>query len=128
MLEPEEAQANTQFSADTGQDVPTADDGKLPGSEQSGDGSQAPAAEDASTDTSADAGSDQVADAGGVGDTSGNGNGTGDTSGNGTGDDTVTGWYMDFTDPWGNIDYYSPAAYDSHYTYPGYPMFGYPWW
>lgn len=117
VLEPEEAQANTQFSAETGQDVPTAEDGKLPGSEQSGDGSQAPAAEDASTDTSADAGSDQVADAGDAGSDS-----------NGNGDDTMTGWYMDFTDPWGNIDYSSPAAYDSHYTYPGYPMFGYSWW
>ena len=127
VLEPEEVQANSQFSADTGQDVPTADDGKLPGSEQSGDGSQAPAAEDAGADgtASADGGggtdqaADQTADAGtsDAGSTSSNGDAA-----------TATGWYMDFTDPWGNIDPYSPAAYDSHYTYPGYPAMGYSYW
>jgi hypothetical protein len=118
VLEVEEQAANDQYDLSVGEPAPSTDDGPLPGSEQSADGSQVEdpgddGAQDASVDTA-----DPVADAG---------SGDAETE---AAAGYFAGWQMPFTDSFGGINPFSPAAYDSEYAYPGFGpgFYGYNGW
>jgi hypothetical protein len=111
----------------------------LPGSDQTSDGSKAPA-DDADAGTDDDATTDQAAtadeavtdqgatastdDQDAVAAVNGNGDGAVDTSGD------FTGWQMPFTDPYGYFNMAVAPAWDSAYPYlpPDYWYPGMGWW
>jgi hypothetical protein len=124
-LEAMEQAANVQYVQASGQQPPTADDGLLPGSEQSADGSKTPeeGEADGEKDTSSD---DAVADDAVETDVT-TADGDADTSDT-TASGEFAGWDMFFTDPYGNYNQSLPAAWDSGYAYgPGYPWGGWNW-
>ena len=140
MLQPEEEQQNTSYVQATGQQPPTADDGPMPGSDQSSDGSQAPADDQAASDQGGDqsqtgdqgSGEGQVSaptdDGSGAGDSSDQGSDQGGDQSSDQGSSEVAkgdfaGWEMLFTDPYGRFNPNMPPAWDSRYAY--YPDYYY---
>jgi len=135
----EEQQANVIYVQATGQQPPTNDDGPMPGSDQSSDGSQAPVDEEAGAADQGTAATDQgaAADQGatdqGAADQDTDAGATADAGdGSGDGTDTTTqgyfaGWQMPFTDPYGYFNMAVAPAWDSAYPYipPDYPSY---WW
>jgi len=135
----EEQQANVIYVQATSQQPPTNDDGPMPGSDQSSDGSQAPVDEEAGAADQGTAATDQgaAADQGatdqGAADQDTDAGATADAGdGSGDGTDTTTqgyfaGWQMPFTDPYGYFNMAVAPAWDSAYPYipPDYPSY---WW
>lgn len=126
-LAPEEQAANVQYAQTTGQAVPTANDGPMPGSDPAASGSQAPADSDqdsgddssASSDDSSstdDSASDGAAADVAASDPDADSDASDDTATSGD----FAGWQDPFTSPYpGFMDPYSPEAWDSSFVYPG---------